>query len=96
MKSKIIKEGRQKIFLCSGVVNIAPKHLEMKHIEYLTTWNNTTMKSRLLKNLKKDVFLSYQVTSERAGRLVSAREFIYGAKTMQRGDPFMVGGIFVF
>ena len=96
VKSKINKEGR-KIFLCSAVVNIAPKNLEKKlmDIENLTTWNNTITESRLLENLKKDVFLSYQVTADGGGGLVSARDFVYGAKTMQRGDTFIVGGMSV-
>ena len=67
VKSKINKEGR-KIFLCKAKVNVAPKVLEKKmmDIDNLTSWNKTITESRILKNLKKDVFVSYQVTAEGA------------------------------
>ena len=62
VKSKINKEGR-KIFLCKAKVNVAPKVLEKKmmDIDNLTSWNKTITESRILKNLKKDVFVSFQV-----------------------------------
>ena len=96
VKSKINKEGR-KIFLCTATVNVPPKVLEQKmmDIDNLTSWNKTITESKVLKNLKKDVFVSYQVTAEGGGGLVSARDFVYGGKAMHRGGKFIVGGMSV-
>ena len=96
VKSKINKEGR-KIFLCTAKVNVAPKVLEKKmmDIDNLTSWNKTITESRILKNLKKDVFVSYQVTAEGGAGLVSARDFVYGGRAVHREGKFIVGGMSV-
>ena len=96
VRSKINKEGR-KIWLCQTTVNVAPKVLEKKlmDIDNLTSWNNTVTESKVLKNLKKDVFVSYAVTAEGAGGLVSARDFVYGGKFMHSGGRFVIGGMSV-
>jgi hypothetical protein len=96
VKSKINKDGR-KIWLCTATVNVAPQVLEKKmmDIDNLTSWNNTITESKVLKNLKKDVFVSYQVTAEGGGGLVSARDFVYGGRAAHRGGKFIVGGMSV-
>ena len=93
IKSKINKEGR-KIFLCTATVNVPPQVLEdkMMDIDNLPSWNSTVTESRVLRNLKKDVFVSYQVTAEGGGGLVSARDFVYGGRALHREGQFIVGG----
>ena len=96
IKSKISKKGR-KLWLCTAKVKVAPEVLEEKlmDIDNLTSWNTTVTESRVLKNLRKDVFISYQVTAEGAGGVVSARDFVFGAKTVRQEDRFIIGGLSV-
>ena len=96
IKSKINKEGR-KLFLCTATVNDPTKVLEAKlmDIDNLPSWNSTVTESRVLKNLKKNVFVTYQVTAEGGGGLVSARDFVYGGKTLHKNGVFIVGGMSV-
>ena len=51
----------------------------MLDIDNLVEWNSTLTESRILKTISKDVFITYKVTAEGAGGLVSARDFLYGA-----------------
>ena len=96
IKSRISKQGR-KLWLCQAKVNVAPDVLEKKllDIDNLATWNSTVTESRVLKNLRKDVFITYQVTAEGAGGMVSARDFVFGAKTVRQEDRFIIGGLSV-
>ena len=96
IKSKISKKGR-KLWLCTAKVKVAPEVLEEKlmDIDNLTSWNTTVTESRVLKNLRKDVFITYQVTAEGAGGVVSARDFVFGAKTVRQEDRFIIGGLSV-
>ena len=96
IKSRISKQGR-KLWLCQAKVNVAPDVLEKKllDIDNLTSWNSTLTESRLIKNLRKDVFIAYQVTAEGGLGVVSARDFVYGAKIARRGQRFVVGGLSV-
>ena len=96
IRSRISKEGR-KLWLCQATVAVPPALLEKKllDIDNLTSWNSTVTESRVLKNLRKDVFITYQVTAEGAGGVVSARDFVYGAKTLRLGERFVVGGLSV-
>ena len=96
IRSKISKKGR-KLWLCTAKVNVAPDVLEKKllDIDNLTAWNSTVTESRVLKNLRKDVFITYQVTAEGAGGVVSARDFVFGAKTVKQEDRFIIGGLSV-
>ena len=61
IKSRISKQGR-KIWLCQAKVNVRPRVLEEKlmDIDNLPCWNSTVTESKLLKNLRKDVFITYQ------------------------------------
>ena len=96
IKSKISAKGR-KLWLCTAKVNVAPEVLEEKllDIDNLTTWNSTVTESRVLKTLRKDVFITYQVTAEGACGMVSARDFVFGAKTVRQEDRFIIGGLSV-
>ena len=96
IRSKISKKGR-KLWLCTAKVNVAPEVLEKRllDIDNLTAWNSTVTESRVLKNLRKDVFITYQVTAEGAGGVVSARDFVFGAKTVKQEDRFIIGGLSV-
>ena len=47
-------------------------------------WNTTLTESRLVARLSSSTFLTHGVTAEGAGGLVSARDFVYGAKVVRR------------
>ena len=85
IKSKVMKHGR-KIWLCKAKVNVSPGLLErnLLDIDNLVEWNSTLTESRILKTISKDVFITYKVTAEGAGGLVSARDFLYGATHFRR------------
>ena len=85
IKSKVMKHGR-KIWLCKAKVNVSPEVLErhLLDIDNLVEWNSTLTESRVLKTLSRDVFITYKVTAEGAGGLVSARDFLYGATHFRR------------
>ena len=67
-------------------MNVSPQLLEKKllDIENLTKWNSTVTEARILRTISKDMFITYKVTAEGAGGLVSARDFIYGAKFIRK------------
>ena len=96
VKVKKNKEGR-KVWLCTAVVDIAPKALWEKLLDTdkLTTWNTTLTESRTIKSLDGDVKVSYQVTAEGGGGVVSARDFVYGSKTLVKDGSFTMGGMSV-
>ena len=85
IKSKYGPDGR-KIWLCVAIVNVGPQLLEKKllDIENLPKWNTTVTEARTLKTISKDMFITYKVTAEGAGGLVSARDFTYGAKYIRK------------
>ena len=47
-------------------------------------WNTTLTESRLVARLSSSAFVTHGVTAEGAGGLVSARDFVYGAKVVRR------------
>merc|ERR1712083_675747 len=61
VKVKKDKEGR-KVWLCTAIVDIAPKALWEKLLDTdkLTTWNTTLTESRTIKSLDGDVEVSEQ------------------------------------
>lgn len=61
----------------------------------LTSWNTTLTKSSTIKTISGDTKVTYQVTSDGGGGVVSARDFVYGVKTMEAGDKMMIGGLSV-
>ena len=96
VKSKKNKDGR-KMWLCTATVDIAPKALwdKLLDTDNLTTWNTTLTESKTVKKLDDNVKVSYQVTTEGGGGIVSARDFVYGFKTMTKDNTFVIGGMSV-
>ena len=85
IKSKVGEHGR-KIWLLAATVNITPETLETRlmDIDNLAKWNTTLTESRKIKTLSRNCFITHKVTAEGAGGLVSARDFVYGAKFVRR------------
>ena len=96
VKVKKNKEDR-KVWLCTATVDIAPKVLwdKLLDTDNLTSWNTTLTQSKTIKKLSGDVKVTYQVTSEGGGGVVSARDFVYGSKTMVKDGTFIIGGMSV-
>merc|ERR1711936_1411774 len=96
VKVKKNKEDR-KVWLCTATVDIAPKVLwdKLLDADNLTSWNTTLTQSKTIKKLPGDVKVTYQVTSEGGGGVVSARDFVYGCKTLVSGNKKIIGGLSV-
>merc|ERR1712142_826036 len=96
VKVKKNKEDR-KVWLCTATVDVAPKVLWEKLLDTdnITSWNTTLTQSKTIKKLSGDVKVSYQVTSEGGGGVVSARDFVYGSKTLVKDGAFIIGGMSV-
>merc|ERR1712055_749898 len=96
VKVKKNKEDR-KVWLCTATVDIAPKVLwdKLLDTDNLTSWNTTLTQSKTIKKLPGDVKVTYQVTSEGGGGVVSARDFVYGSKTLVKDGAFIIGGMSV-
>ena len=90
-------KDNKKVWLCTATVDVAPKVLwdKLLDTDNLTSWNTTLTQSKTLKKLDGDVKVSYQVTSEGGGGVVSARDFVYGSKTLVKDGTFMIGGMSV-
>merc|ERR1719318_2079447 len=91
------EEDDRKVWLCTATVDVAPKVLwdKLLDTDNLTTWNTTLTESKTIKKLDGDVKVSYQVTSEGGGGVVSARDFVYGSKTLVKDGTFIIGGMSV-
>ena len=61
----------------------------------MCSWNSTVTQSKVLKKISDEVKVTYQVTSEGGGGVVSARDFVYGAKSVVAGNRRVVGGLSV-
>ena len=61
----------------------------------MCSWNSTVTQSKVVRKISDDVKVTYQVTSEGGGGVVSARDFVYGAKTLVVGNKRVVGGLSV-
>merc|ERR1712062_341553 len=96
VKVKKNKEDR-KVWLCTATVDIAPKVLwdKLLDTDNLTSWNTTLTQSKTIKKLSGDVKVTYRVTSEGGGGVVSARDFVYGSKTLVKDGAFIIGGLSV-
>ena len=96
VKMKINKEGR-KVWMCTATVKVDAGVLWDKLIstDDLTSWNTTLTTSRVLKTLSDDIKVTYQVTSEGGGGVVSARDFVYGCRTEVSGSRRIIGGLSV-
>merc|ERR1712021_281391 len=86
---------RRKGDRCKAKINMSAEKLReaIRNTDRLTEWNNTVTESRVLRKINDSVQISYQVTTEAAGGLVSARDFVYLAKVaMEPGDVWVMGG----
>lgn len=64
-------------------------------MDNLTSWNTTLTQSKTLKTVSSDTKVTYQVTSEGGGGVVSARDFVYGSKSLVSGNKMIIGGLSV-
>lgn len=64
-------------------------------MDNLTSWNTTLTQSKILKTVNSDTRVTYQVTSEGGGGVVSARDFVYGSKSLESGNKMIIGGLSV-
>eukprot|EP00091_Calanus_sinicus_P008293 TRINITY_DN202_c0_g1_i4.p1 TRINITY_DN202_c0_g1~~TRINITY_DN202_c0_g1_i4.p1 ORF type:complete len:157 (+),score=64.35 TRINITY_DN202_c0_g1_i4:273-743(+) len=64
----------------------------IRDTDKITTWNYTLTEARVLKKLSDDVAISYQITTDAAGGMVSARDFIYLSQVGYEGEQFIMGG----
>merc|ERR1711942_528690 len=96
VKVKKNKEDR-KVWLCTATVDIAPKVLwdKLLDTDNLTSWNGTLTQSKVIKTISSDIKVTYQVTTEGGGGVVSARDFVYGCKTMEKDKKMIIGGLSV-
>ena len=95
VKTKKNKEGR-KVWLCEATVNVGPAVLwaALADTDNLTSWNSTLTTSRVVRTLAEDVKVTYQVTSEGGGGVVSARDFVYGCQTkLVSANKKIIGGL---
>jgi len=97
VESKKNSKGR-KVYRCKAKVKMPLKTLAnaIKDCDKVTEWNNTLTESKSLKKLNDKVMISYQVTTEGGGGLVSSRDFVYGSKADYiegpHGEVFVMGG----
>eukprot|EP00088_Acartia_fossae_P016091 TRINITY_DN18977_c0_g1_i1.p1 TRINITY_DN18977_c0_g1~~TRINITY_DN18977_c0_g1_i1.p1 ORF type:complete len:219 (+),score=49.15 TRINITY_DN18977_c0_g1_i1:214-870(+) len=89
-------EKGRKIYRCRGKISMPKKLLEdaLKDTDNVMSWNTTLSETKVLKRISDDVVISYQVTAEAAGGMVSARDFVYGSKvgSTDGGATFVMGG----
>merc|ERR1711928_247559 len=87
-------EKGKKIYRCKATVAAPPALLieAMRDTDKVVDWNKTLLQSKLLKRINDDFSITYQVTSDGGGGMVSSRDFVYCAKTGFKGDVFVMGG----
>merc|ERR1712032_435506 len=87
------KNGK-KIYRCKATVAAPPALLieAMRDTDKVVDWNKTLLQSKLLKRINDEFSITYQVTSDGGGGMVSSRDFVYCAKTGFKGDVFVMGG----
>ena len=71
------KSGKN-IYRIKAVIDVAPATLinSLKDIKHQTSWNKTLTKLDVLAEVSDDVKVTYQVTTEGGGGIVSARDFV--------------------
>merc|ERR1719420_1495488 len=92
-KTEKNKEGR-KVWLCKAEVDLPSKVLweKLQDTDSLTTWNTTLTEAKVVKKLDEGVQVTYSVTCEGGGGVVSARDFVYGSKSTVRSDGVCIMG----
>ena len=83
-----------KIYRCVTKVSIPGKIVvdTIRDADKLIPRIYTNTEARVLKKLSDDVAISYQITTDAAGGMVSAREFIFLSQEGDKGDQFIMGG----
>ena len=83
-----------KIYRCSAKVPMPGKTVidTIRNAEKLIPRIYTNTEARVLKKLSDDVAISYQITTDAAGGMVSAREFIFWSQEGDEGEQFIMGG----
>ena len=71
------KSGKN-IYRIKAVIDVAPATLidALKDTGKQTSWNKTLTKVEVLSEINDDVKVTYQVTTEGGGGIVSARDFV--------------------
>merc|ERR1712183_1258271 len=84
----------KKIYRCKAKIDMPAKLLvdAIKDTDRVTTWNYTLTEARVLKRISDTVAISYQITTDAAGGMVSARDFIYLSQLGYDGEEFIMGG----
>merc|ERR1711990_675974 len=92
IKSKKNAQGR-KVWMCEVVTPVPASKLwaKLQDTDSIASWNTTLTESRVLRHIG-DVKISYQMTTEGGGGLVSARDFVYGSKSEVRDGLHIMAG----
>merc|ERR1712088_412241 len=93
VESRKNSAGR-KIYRCKASIGMPAKLLieAISNTDKVCEWNKTLTEARVLKKINKDCVISYQVTSDGGGGMVSARDFVYVSKKGYDGAVFVMGG----
>merc|ERR1711942_212194 len=72
-------EKGRKIYRCTAKIPMPAKLLveNIRDTDKVSSWNYTLTEARVLKKISDTVAISYQITTDAAGGMVSARDFIY-------------------
>ena len=81
--SKKNKLGKN-IYKIKAIIDVAPEKLvdAFKDVSKAPSWNKTLTKCEVLSEISDDVKVTYQVTTEGGGGLVSARDFVLVVKRL--------------
>merc|ERR1712045_466288 len=93
VESRKNSAGR-KIYRCKARIEMPAKLLieAVSNTDKVCEWNKTLTEARVLRTINKDCAISYQVTSDGGGGMVSARDFVYVSKKGYDGQTFAMGG----
>ena len=87
------KRGKN-IYRVKAVIDVSAEKLipALKDIPNSTKWNKTLTKCQVVSELSEDIKVTYQVTSEGGGGLVSARDFVLVVKQGYKGKDYLQAG----
>merc|ERR1711874_21921 len=93
VESRKNPQGR-KIYRCKARIEMPAKLLieAMSDTDKITEWNKTLTQAKVLKVLNEECVISYQVTTDGGGGVVSARDFVFASKKGYLGETFVMGG----
>ena len=82
------------IYRVKAVIDVSPEKLipALQDIANSTKWNKTLTKCEIVKEVSDDVKITYQVTAEGGGGMVSARDFILVVKKGYKGNDYFQAG----